>query len=88
MLRTTQVVDGYEPAHATVRVGTEVRWEIDSTTGSCASALYAPGMGVEQVMLLEPGTNVVTFTPTTTGPLPYSCAMGMYSGVVEVLPAG
>ncbi|MBO1750993.1 sulfite exporter TauE/SafE family protein [Actinotalea sp. BY-33] len=88
VLRTAQVVDGYAPAHATVLAGTEVRWEIDSTAASCASALHAPGMGVERVRLLEPGANVVTFTPTEPGSLHYSCAMGMYTGVVEVLPAG
>jgi sulfite exporter TauE/SafE/copper chaperone CopZ len=86
VLHTVQVADGYQPATATVEVGTPVRWEIDSQAAGCASALYAPAMGL-QTVLLEPGINTLEFTPTEVGRLYYSCAMGMYSGVVDVIPA-
>lgn len=86
VLRTVQVADGYEPAVATVLAGTEVRWEIDSVAPSCASALYAPAMGLGTV-LLDSGVNVLSFTPTEPGRLFYSCAMGMYSGVIDVVAA-
>lgn len=84
VLRTTQEANGYAPAAATVEAGTEVRWEIDSVAAGCASALYAPAMGLGTV-LLQPGVNVVTFTPTEPGRLHYSCAMGMYTGYVDVI---
>ncbi|KGM13828.1 urease accessory protein UreH domain-containing protein [Cellulomonas bogoriensis] len=85
VLRTVQVVNGYEPAQATVVAGTPVRWEIESTSASCASALYAPAMGVNQVLLLEPGANTIEFTPTAAGRMHYSCSMGMYVGVIDVV---
>ena len=89
VLRTTQVANGYEPAGATVYVGQEVRWEIDSVAVSCASALYAPSLGI-QPTVLQPGVNVLSFTPQETGTLRYSCGMGMYWGSITVIepPAG
>ncbi|HWS58626.1 MAG TPA: sulfite exporter TauE/SafE family protein [Actinotalea sp.] len=84
VLRTTQVATGYRPADAVVVVGREVRWEIDSVAVSCAASITAPDLGIEQV-LLAPGVNVLTFTPTTTGTLHYSCAMGMYGGTITVV---
>ncbi|WP_024287559.1 sulfite exporter TauE/SafE family protein [Cellulomonas sp. KRMCY2] len=86
VLRTVQAADGYEPAEATVLAGTEVRWEIDSVAPSCASALYAPELGLGTV-LLDSGVNVLTFTPQEPGRLYYSCAMGMYTGVIDVIAA-
>ncbi|EYR62075.1 hypothetical protein N866_12110 [Actinotalea ferrariae CF5-4] len=84
VLKTTQVGTGYEPASATVYVGTEVRWEIDSVAVSCAASLYSPDLGIEP-MVLEPGLNVLTFTPSQTGTLRYSCGMGMYWGSITVI---
>ncbi|HEY3438283.1 MAG TPA: sulfite exporter TauE/SafE family protein [Actinotalea sp.] len=84
VLHTVQVATGYQPAQATVEAGTPVRWEIDSQQASCASAIYAPQMGLGTVML-KPGLNTVTFTPEQPGRLYYSCAMGMYTGVIDVI---
>jgi len=84
VLHTTQVAGGYEPAGATVYVNREVRWEIDSTAVSCAASIYAPELGIEPVVL-DAGLNVLSFTPTTTGTLRYSCGMGMYWGSVTVI---
>ena len=38
--------------------------------------------------MLAPGINTLTFTPTQTGRLHYSCSMGMYSGTIDVIPGG
>lgn len=84
VLHTTQVATGYEPAGATVYVDREVRWEIDSTAISCAASIYAPDLGIEPVVL-DPGVNVLSFTPTQTGTLRYSCGMGMYWGSITVI---
>ncbi len=83
VLRTTQVANGYEPAAATVYVGREVRWEVDSTALSCAAALYAPALGIDAA--LQAGLNVFTFTPESVGTIRYSCAMGMYWGSITVI---
>ncbi|WP_024288342.1 sulfite exporter TauE/SafE family protein [Cellulomonas sp. KRMCY2] len=84
ILSTTQVANGYEPAAATVYAGREVRWEIDSVAVSCAASLYAPDLGIEPTVL-ERGLNVLSFTPTETGTLRYSCGMGMYWGSITVI---
>lgn len=86
VLRTVQDVGGYEPAAAVVEAGTPVRWEIDSVSAGCASALVAPHVQASTV-LLEPGVNVLEFTPTEPGRLHYTCAMGMYRGVIDVIAA-
>lgn len=86
VVRTVQDGAGYAPATVTVRAGVPVRWEVDSVAPGCASALHAPDMGLATV-LLEPGVNVFEFTPRETGRLHYSCAMGMYRGVVDVVAA-
>ena len=83
ILRTTQVANGYEPADATVYVGREVRWEMESTALTCAAALYAPTLGVDAP--LNAGVNVFTFTPESVGTIRYSCAMGMYWGSITVI---
>lgn len=85
VLRTTQVATGYAPASAAVYVDREVRWVIDSQALSCATSIHAPQIGISQ--LLDLGENVFTFTPTEVGTITYTCAMGMYSGTIEVLPA-
>lgn len=86
VMRTTQVVDGYEPQVATVVAGTPVRWEIDSVAASCASALLAPDLGAGPApVLLPPGVTTLEFTPERPGRLYYSCAMGMYTGAVDVV---
>ena len=83
VLRTTQVANGYEPADATVYVGREVRWEMESTALTCAAAIYAPTLGIDTT--LSAGVNVFTFTPQTIGTIRYSCAMGMYWGSITVI---
>lgn len=85
VLRTTQVATGYEPASSAVYVGREVRWIIDSQALGCATSISAPAIGISQ--LLDLGENVLTFTPTEVGTISYTCAMGMYGGTIEVLPA-
>lgn len=85
VLRTTQGATGFEPEHAAVYVGREVRWVIDSRALSCATSLSAPALGVSR--LLDLGENVLTFTPTEVGTIDYTCVMGMYGGTIEVIPA-
>jgi plastocyanin domain-containing protein len=36
--------------------------------------------------LLRFGPNTLTFTPTEPGTYRYACAMGMYHGVIQVIP--
>jgi plastocyanin domain-containing protein len=41
-------------------------------------------MNIKKLLPIN-GKEVITFTPTKTGILPFSCAMGMYTGQFEVI---
>jgi sulfite exporter TauE/SafE len=78
-VRMTQGGGGYSPSVLTVKLGKPVKWIINSTTSySCASYIVMPKFGVSQP--LKAGENIITFTPTEAGEIPFSCSMGMYRG--------
>lgn len=75
---------GYVPDSFTLHVGVPVRWEIDGTNAAgCERALVSSQLGIRQV--LNPGLNVINFTPTQAGEIAFSCSMGMYRGSFTVL---
>ncbi len=78
-VRMTQGFDGYSPNVFTIQKGKTVKWIIDSTTAfSCASYISMPQYNISQS--LKKGENIITFTPTETGTINFSCSMGMYRG--------
>jgi sulfite exporter TauE/SafE len=90
------VEDGYqlvnnslEPGsypNITVQAGLPVRWNLDATEDSingCNNRLLIPEYGIERP--LEPGDNLIEFTPTKPGRYPYSCWMGMIRGTINVI---
>lgn len=75
---------GYRPSTLVVEVNRPVRWVITSTSPySCASDLVVPALKINQ--RLVKGKNIIEFTPTSVGKIGFSCSMGMYSGVIEVI---
>lgn len=83
IVRMTQDGYGYHPQTVTVERGRPVRIIMTSTNPySCASSFVIPKMKVQKN--LQSGENVIEFTPTETGTLPFSCSMGMYSGSIVV----
>ncbi len=82
-----KVTAGYLPNHFTIRAGIPVRWEIDATNGGgCASVLVSRQLGIQKLLEQIP-SNIIEFTPTITGEIPFSCSMGMYRGSFTILPA-
>jgi sulfite exporter TauE/SafE len=78
-VRMTQNAGGYDPDVFTVQKGRPVRWIITSTSPySCAASIVMREYGVSQGLAL--GENIITFTPTRAGIVPFSCGMGMYRG--------
>lgn len=77
-LRMIQDARGYSPNVFTIKKGKPVKWIINSTAISCASYLIMPKYGISQS--LRSGENIITFTPTEVGEIPFSCSMGMYRG--------
>jgi hypothetical protein len=70
---------GYEPNVLYARVGVPVRWVIDVVEMSgCTNRLIMPQYGVNKKFVV--GENVIEFTPTRTGELPFSCWMQMVWG--------
>lgn len=80
----TETSGGYAPSSFTIKKGVPVRWEIDAKDAySCASSLMVSKLGIRKT--LQAGKNVIEFIPTESGKLPFSCSMGMYTGVFNVV---
>jgi sulfite exporter TauE/SafE len=76
---------GYSPNYIRVKKGSPVTLKLISKNAySCASAFRIPSLGISKN--LQPNeTQVITFTPQEAGSIPFTCSMGMYRGVIEVL---
>ncbi len=70
---------GYEPNVLRVKKGVSVRWVIDGSgiTG-CTSVISLPEYNIRKN--LTRGENIIEFTPTQTGEIPFSCGMRMVWG--------
>lgn len=83
VIKMTQLASEYSPSTLRVKSGVPVRWIITSKSSfSCASSIVIPSLGIRTN--LKKGENVILFTPTQKGSIPYSCSMGMYRGVILV----
>jgi plastocyanin domain-containing protein len=79
-----EVSSGYSPNKFTIKKGVPVRWEIDAQApNSCASSLVSAKLNVRKTLVA--GKNVIEFTPTESGKIPFSCSMGMYTGSFNVV---
>lgn len=74
---------GFEPAVLHVTKGVPVTFAIfgDEVTG-CTSRIIIPSLNISKD--INAGENDITFTPTTSGSIPYSCWMGMVHGTIVV----
>ncbi len=69
-----------------VQKGIPVRWNMTAEAdvlNSCNQTLVIPGYGIEK--RLQPGDNIIEFTPDQSGIIPYSCWMGMIDGNISVV---
>lgn len=84
VIRMTEHNRGYTPNKFTIIKDVPVRWIIDAQAPySCASALIVPSLKIQRQ--LKPGENIIEFTPTKLGEIPFSCSMGMYTGSFTVI---
>lgn len=76
---------GYSPARIQVKKNLPVRLTLKSNeTYSCAVAFRLPAFNISTFM--EPtAVETYSFTPTKAGKYTFSCSMGMYQGVLEVI---
>jgi hypothetical protein len=83
IVRMKQKNNGYFPNSFTLKRGIPVRWVIDSDGPySCAASILVKKFGISRNLVR--GENVIEFTPTELGIVPFSCGMGMYTGVFNV----
>jgi sulfite exporter TauE/SafE len=84
VVRMTEESYGYRPNKFTIKKGIPVKWIIDAqNVYSCAASIIVPKLNIGKT--LKSGENVFEFTPTETGTINFSCAMGMYTGKFTVI---
>jgi sulfite exporter TauE/SafE/plastocyanin domain-containing protein/copper chaperone CopZ len=87
IVRMTQTSSGYSPSKFTIAKNVPVRWIITSKNpNSCSASILMNKYGIKK--FLTAGENVIEFTPTESGNLPFSCSMGMYTGSFSVTDGG
>ncbi len=84
IIEMVQAGNGYSPRQFTIKKDVPVIWNIKSTNPySCAAYISMPSANIAQP--LKGGDNVINFTPTKVGQMRFTCSMGMYSGVFNVI---
>ena len=74
----------YQPSTLTVKAGQPVRWIVDGTNAQgCTRYLLAQKVGISKS--LTKGENIIEFTPTEKGTVPFQCSMGMVRGTINVV---
>ncbi|MBI3109810.1 sulfite exporter TauE/SafE family protein [Candidatus Daviesbacteria bacterium] len=86
-----QVVDiaisptSYYPNYIQVEQGIPVRLNLQSNGGlGCTSQFRIPTLGISK-NIPQNGTAQINFTPSMKGKLTFTCSMGMYSGIIDVI---
>lgn len=81
----TVSASGYTPNYIRVKKGSPVTLKlVGKDAYSCASAFRIPSLGIAKNLQANE-TSIITFTPERSGQIPFSCSMGMYTGVIEVI---
>ncbi len=76
---------GYTPQYLRVKKGIPVELTLHSKDAySCALAFTLSAFNI-RTTLAPTDEKIVSFTPTKSGRFTYSCSMGMYTGVLEVI---
>ena len=74
---------GFVPSEFTLHKGVPVKWIIQGEElGYCNHRIVIPSLNLE--FDVQPGENIIEFTPAQSGILPWSCWMGMTHGVFLV----
>ncbi|MDP3733210.1 MAG: sulfite exporter TauE/SafE family protein, partial [Candidatus Daviesbacteria bacterium] len=91
LINGVQMVDiavfptGYSPNNVQVKPGIPVRLNLKSGGRlGCTSQFRIPSLGISKNIPLS-GITQVDFTPSMKGKITFTCSMGMYSGIIEVI---
>ncbi len=70
---------GFEPQVINLKKGVPVKWIIDGNGATgCTNKIIVPSLNITKK--INSGDNIVEFTPTESGVIPFSCWMGMVRG--------
>jgi plastocyanin domain-containing protein len=76
---------GYKTNINTLKVNVPVKLTLQSKNAAgCVQVFTIPEYQVKK-LIPQNGTDEIVFTPTKTGRLSFSCAMGMYTGSFQVI---
>lgn len=76
---------GYSPNYIKVKQGVPVKLNLTPVGGfGCTAGFIIPSLGIRE-NLSQGTTASIEFTPTQKGKIVWSCTMGMYRGVIEVI---
>lgn len=76
---------GYTPKVVTLKKGVKVRVILNSqNVRSCSRSFTIPSLNIEKLLPVD-GATIIEFTPIKTGPISFSCTMGMYTGQFMVV---
>lgn len=76
---------GYDPSYVKVKKGQPVKLTLVSNdVYSCALAFRIPSQNIS-INLKPTDSQIIEFTPTKIGAIPFSCSMGMYRGTIDVV---
>ncbi len=77
--------NGYSPKYFKVKQNTLVEMTVENrATYTCAADFTFREFGIREFIGVS-DAKIFTFTPTQKGKFTFSCSMGMYSGVMEVI---
>lgn len=81
----TVYATGYEPQRLNLKSGIPTTLNlVTNRTQGCSRAITFPTLGIQKV-LPQTGTTVIEIPALAKGTIPYSCSMGMFSGMIEVI---
>jgi len=76
---------GYSAPSNVLKVKVPVKLTmVSNNVQGCARSFLIPSLGISKI-LPQNGNTEIEFTPVRTGPLAYSCGMGMYTGKFNVV---
>lgn len=76
---------GYSPTNITLKKGVLARIKlITNNVQSCSRSFTIPALNLQR-LLPSTGESTIEFTPQETGPLAFSCSMGMYTGRFNII---
>lgn len=81
----TVYATGYEPQRMTLKAGIPTQLSlVTNKTQGCSRAITFPTLNIQKI-LPESGTTQIDLPALAQGRVPFTCSMGMFTGIIEVI---